>query len=68
MVGDTEIDETMMCVPIQYVKVHLVLDRDNIFDQGVVTGSRWNWSWYLSYSEGPFGVLQVGNDRWLSVM
>ena len=37
VVGDAELDETMMCVPLQYAKVHLVPDCDNMFQISVLS-------------------------------
>ncbi len=37
VVGGAELDETMMCVPLQYAKVHLVPDFDNMFQISVLS-------------------------------
>jgi hypothetical protein len=37
VVGGAELDETMMCVPLQYAKVHLVPDCDNMFQISVLS-------------------------------
>jgi hypothetical protein len=37
MVGGAELDKTMMCVPLQYAKVHLVPDCDNMFQISVLS-------------------------------
>jgi hypothetical protein len=37
VLGGTELDETMMCVPLQYAKVHLVPDCDNMFQISVLS-------------------------------
>jgi hypothetical protein len=37
VVGGAELDETMMCVPLQYANVHLVPDCDNMFQLSVLS-------------------------------
>ena len=37
VLGGAELDEAMMCVPLQYAKVHLVPDCDNMFQISVLS-------------------------------
>ena len=55
VVGGAELDETMMCVPLQYAKVHLVPDCDNMFQISVLS----------QVADGiGHGIFVAVRDRW----
>jgi hypothetical protein len=62
VVGGAELDETMMCVPLQYAKVHLVPDCDNMFHISVLSQSA------DGIGHGIFVAVRdrSARDRWLA--
>jgi hypothetical protein len=55
VVGGAELDDTMMCVPLQYAKVHLVPDCDNMFQISVLS----------QVADGiGHGIFVAVRDRW----
>jgi hypothetical protein len=62
VVGGAELDETMIRVPLQYAKVHLVPDFDNMFQISVLS--------QVADGIGHGIFVSVGDrsacDRWLS--
>jgi hypothetical protein len=55
VLGGAELDETMMCVPLQYAKVHLVPDCDNMFQISVLS----------QVADGiGHGIFVAVRDRW----
>ena len=62
VVGGAELDETMMCVPIQYAKLHLVTNCDNMFQISVLSQVA------DKIGHGIFVAVRdrSARDRWLS--
>jgi hypothetical protein len=62
VLGGAELDETMMCVPLQYAKVHLVPDCDNMFQISVLSQAA------DGIGHGIFVAVRdrSARDRWLA--
>jgi hypothetical protein len=63
VIGGAELDETMMCVPLQYAKVHLVPDCDNMFHLSVLSHVA-----DVGIGHGIFVAVRnrSARDRWLA--